>query len=57
MPSSNLILVFPENMGAPDWDWAISKQLVELHGGKIQAESKYSEGSTFIFSLPLKSKK
>lgn len=35
---------------------AISKQLVELHGGKIHAESKYGEGSTFTFTLPLKAK-
>ncbi len=33
---------------------AISKLFVELHGGKIQAESKYGEGSTFTFTLPLK---
>jgi signal transduction histidine kinase len=36
---------------------AITKQLVELHGGKIQAESRYGEGSTFTFLLPIKSKK
>lgn len=36
---------------------AISKELVELHGGKIWAESKYGEGTTFIFKLPLKEKK
>ncbi len=36
---------------------AITKQLVELHGGKIRAESKYGEGSTFIFSLPLRANK
>lgn len=35
---------------------SISKQLVELHGGKIWAESKYGEGSVFIFTLPLKAK-
>ncbi len=36
---------------------AISKELVEKHGGKIWAESKYGEGSTFTFLLPLKQKK
>lgn len=36
---------------------AISKQIVELHGGKIWADSKYGEGSTFTFLLPLAAKK
>ncbi len=36
---------------------AITKQLVELHGGTIRVESKYSEGSTFTFVLPVKQKK
>lgn len=36
---------------------AITKQLVELHGGNIQAESKYGEGSTFTFTLPIVAKK
>ncbi|GFO96151.1 multi-sensor signal transduction histidinekinase [groundwater metagenome] len=35
---------------------AISKQLVELHGGKIRAESKFGEGSTFTFTLPIAQK-
>ncbi|MCE8428214.1 MAG: PAS domain S-box protein [Candidatus Methanoperedens sp.] len=36
---------------------AITRQLVELHGGKIQANSRYGEGSTFTFTLPIKAKK
>ncbi len=35
---------------------AISKKLVELHRGKIWAESKYGEGSTFTFLLPIQAK-
>ncbi len=36
---------------------AISKQLVELQGGNIMVESKYGEGSTFTFSLPINGKR
>jgi signal transduction histidine kinase len=31
----------------------ISKQLVQLHGGKMWVESQLSHGSTFVFTLPL----
>jgi signal transduction histidine kinase len=36
---------------------SISKKLVELHGGKIWAESKYGEGSIFTFQIPIENKK
>lgn len=36
---------------------AISKNLVELCGGNIRAESEFGEGSTFTFLLPLKTEK
>jgi signal transduction histidine kinase len=35
---------------------SISKKLVELHGGNIWAESKYGEGTTFTFKIPIENK-
>jgi signal transduction histidine kinase len=31
----------------------ISRQIIEAHGGRIWAESKFGKGSTFSFALPL----
>lgn len=36
---------------------AVSKKIVELLGGKMSVESKYGEGSTFTFTLPIEVKK
>ena len=41
------------NTGGLGLGLALSKMLVELHGGQIWVNSEYGKGSTFSFSIPI----
>ncbi len=43
-----------EQLGGTGIGLALTRRLVELHGGDIGVESEFGEGSTFWFTLPLK---
>lgn len=53
-PFSRLESAFSKNYGGTGLGLALTKKLVELHHGQIWVESKFGQGSTFTFTLPLK---
>ncbi len=63
----NLVRIFKEfeqldsgisrKYGGTGLGLSITKKLLELHGGNVSVKSKFGEGSTFTFVLPIEQKK
>ncbi|MCK9420605.1 MAG: ATP-binding protein [Nitrospirae bacterium] len=50
---SQLESVYTKTKDGTGLGLALTKKLVELHGGKIWAESEYGKGSRFLFVMPV----
>jgi len=48
---------YARKQGSTGLGLTITKELVEMHGGKIRVESEEGKGAEFIFTLPLTNKK
>jgi signal transduction histidine kinase len=57
IPFEQLQLGIASKYGSTGLGLVVTKKLVEMHGGTITAESRFGEGSTFTFSLPIGIKK
>ena len=44
---------FAEKTGSTGLGLTITRELIEMHGGKIRVESKEGKGANFIFTLPV----
>jgi signal transduction histidine kinase len=46
----------PDERNAPALGLAFSKLVIETHGGRVMVESSGSQGSTYVFTLPIENK-
>ncbi len=56
-PFEQLDLGIASKYGSTGLGLVVTEKILELHGGKITAESEYGEGSTFTIYLPVERKK